>query len=272
MDREIDTAEERKETFGDRIRRFRTAAGLSQVELAALLYVSKNAVGNWEANRARPDLAKVPELCRLLRIPLSAFFGLPPENGGLSGEARRLLQGYQALDDRNRATVSGMISLLLELQEGERTPVRLDNLCRVYINSERASAGTGHVLSDADGEYVYIHLPHGSRKADEIITVTGDSMAPTFADGDRLLVEHTQQLSEGETGIFVINGQGYVKEYRADGLHSHNPAYDTIRLTENDDVRCVGRVLGIVPENAFANETETELMEKRRRSRRPMRE
>jgi signal peptidase I len=34
----------------------------------------------------------------------------------------------------------------------------------------------------------------------EIITVTGDSMEPTFHDGDDLLVEHTKELSPGEIG------------------------------------------------------------------------
>jgi hypothetical protein len=40
-----------------------------------------------------------------------------------------------------------------------------------------------------------------------------------------------------------------VKEYQRDGLHSHNPKYKTIRPTEDDNIHCIGRVLGVVDDN-----------------------
>lgn len=93
-------------------------------------------------------------------------------------------------------------------------------------------------------------------RADTIITVTGDSMLPTFRDGDELLVEYTPEIREGEIGIFVVAGEGFVKEYRSDGLHSHNPKYKTIRPMQDDNFRCVGRVLGAVTEDMLATPQE----------------
>lgn len=148
--------------------------------------------------------------------------------------------------------------------------MRLEDLRRVYCNSLKASAGTGNMLSDTSGEYMYIHLPkYRHRQADELITVTGDSMEPTFHDGDTLLVEHTATLREGEIGIFTVDGQGYVKEYHRDGLHSHNPAYAVITFQEDEEVRCVGRVLCTIAPEQFASEEEVALMEERRHTRRP---
>lgn len=87
-------------------------------------------------------------------------------------------------------------------------------------------------------------------------------MEPTFHDGDDLLVEHTERLSPGEIGIFIISGEGYVKEYRLDGLHSHNPKYKTIHPSEEDEVRCVGRVLGVIPDSWLATSRERAVLDK----------
>ena len=84
-------------------------------------------------------------------------------------------------------------------------------------------------------------------------------MEPTFYDGDMLLIQHSQEIRIGEIGIFVADGDGYVKEYRADGLHSHNPKYPVLRFTEDDNVRCVGRVLGVLSEKQFASKEDIQI-------------
>ena len=104
--------------------------------------------------------------------------------------------------------------------------------------------------------YVFLRNSRSVCRADTVITVTGDSMLPTFRDGDELLVEYTPEIREGEIGIFVVAGEGFVKEYRSDGLHSHNPKYKTIRPMQDDNFRCVGRVLGAVTEDMLATPQE----------------
>mgnify|MGYP005806388329 FL=1 len=90
-------------------------------------------------------------------------------------------------------------------------------------------------------------------------------MEPTFHVGDDLFIEHTESIEPGEIGIFVANGDGFVKEYQPDGLHSHNPEYPVLRFSEGDDVRCVGRVLGIVEPEQYATDAELEMLEEIRR-------
>ena len=86
-------------------------------------------------------------------------------------------------------------------------------------------------------------------------------MEPTFHHGDQVLVEHTDTLREGEIGVFTIDGEGYVKEYRRDGLHSHNSDYATMTFGEHSEVRCVGRVLGRVQDEQKLTEEEQRQME-----------
>jgi phage repressor protein C with HTH and peptisase S24 domain len=130
----------------------------------------------------------------------------------------------------------------------------------------QASAGIGFDLNGGDeAEYVYVRISREACRADEIITVSGDSMEPTYHNGDDLFVEYTEELNPGEIGIFVASGEGYVKEYQSDGLYSHNRKYPVLRFHEDDNIRCVGRVLGVVSKDQYATNLELEIIEDIRR-------
>ena len=53
-------------SLGEQIRKYRTDAGLTQEELAEKLFVSPQAVSNWELNKDAPDLFKFVQLAREL--------------------------------------------------------------------------------------------------------------------------------------------------------------------------------------------------------------
>lgn len=251
-----------RERYGDVIRRFRTEKGLNQPQLAGLLGVNKNAVSNWEAGRTRPDINTLPVLCAALGISISDFFGAEEAAGSLSRDDQRSLSGYRYLNDANRQIVVKMIDAMLEVQEQEKRKFVECNIRRLFKNAYKTAAGTGNPLDSARrGCYEYLYTDPLVDQADEIITVTGNSMEPTFYDGDMLLVEHTQEIRIGEIGIFIADGDGYVKEYHEDGLHSHNPRYPVLRFTEDDNVRCVGRVLGALNEKQFATKEEIHIWE-----------
>lgn len=55
-------------TIGTRIRNARRAAKMSQAELAALLEVSRQTVFFWESDRAKPDLCRLGDIARELRL------------------------------------------------------------------------------------------------------------------------------------------------------------------------------------------------------------
>ena len=223
--------------FGELIRDYRRRSGLSQEQLGALAGVKKNAVGAWEAGRSRPDVASIPILCRALGIPLQLFFGLEEDPDSLL-----LKEKFARLNAYNRRIILNQMDMLYSMQEGKSArPVKLVSL---FQNDLSAAAGPVSYLEESRGETVYLYPDEMTRHADEIIRVSGNSMSPTFEDGDRVLVHHQDRLKEGEIGIFVNGDAGYIKEYRRDGLYSHNPDYAPIRFSENDSVRCVGRVLG----------------------------
>ncbi len=86
-------------------------------------------------------------------------------------------------------------------------------------------------------------------------------MEPTFRDGDDVMIEYTDSLSPGEIGIFFVNGEGFIKEYRKEGLYSHNSGKYPLRtFCLDDEVRCVGRVLGKVTRDMYPDEEEAAIL------------
>ena len=51
-------------TFGEKLQKLRTRAGLSQDQLAKLLDVSRQAVSKWERNEAMPEVEKLVRISR----------------------------------------------------------------------------------------------------------------------------------------------------------------------------------------------------------------
>ena len=117
--------------------------------------------------------------------------------------------------------------------------------CYIQIYSISASAGTGVYLDDSSTEPLQIVHSDIAKRANYAVRVSGDSMEPRFHNGDIVLVETCPSIEIGEIGIFVVNGEGYIKKYGGNQLISLNPKRKNIKLNEDDSVYCRGRVLGV---------------------------
>ena len=234
--------------YGELIRRRRTALGMNQAELAERVGVSRNTVAGWETSHSRPDLGTLPALCRALGISLNAFFGLEKKR---TAEENRVLEIFSALEAQDRESILWQMEALRDRRAEQRrmeAPVPVPKVVTLFRNELGAAAGFGAALGEAQGEKMVLLADRDTERADEVITVCGRSMEPTFYDGDQVLVQHTKELREGEIGIFLVDNEGYIKEYRKDGLHSHNPEFRTMTFHEDQSVRCLGRVIGKVKE------------------------
>ncbi|MBQ9251877.1 MAG: LexA family transcriptional regulator [Clostridia bacterium] len=257
--------------YADRIKEARKAAGLNQQQLAEALGLSRNTVAGWETGHSRPDLDSLPALCKALGLSLGGFFGA--REGVTRGE-RQLLTAFRSLEAEDQQAILWQVEALAagraakrkEKQEQEERHLQHLQLLRgqvvaLYRSNLFAAAGTGFPLEGEQGEAVWLWKDESTEKANEIVTVNGHSMEPTFDHGDQVLVQHTDRLREGEIGLFLVDGEGYIKEYRADGLYSHNSDYAPLRFSENSDVRLVGRVLGKVKAEQRLTEEEKRWLE-----------
>ena len=261
------TAAFNRATYGEVIRSNRVRMGLSQPQLASILDTSKNYVSNWEMGRARPDMNMIPALCAALGITISEFFGVHGDTNQMTERERQHMENYILLGEHDRAAVDALTETLVSLADTELRKRCQEDFIYIFHNDNVAAAGTLNYLGDdATGEEEPLRRDYYTERADEIITVDGDSMEPTFRDGDDLLIEHTETLSYGEIGIFIINGEGFVKEYRENGVYSHNAEnYPFRRFLPGDNVRIVGRVLGKVSRQQRPTKKESAVLDEIRR-------
>ena len=229
-------------TFGETLATCRKARGLSQVELAERLTalgceVSNQAVSKWEKELTQPNARQFLTLCDVLEVE--------DIRGEFSGGEGGLLAG---LNREGRQKVQEYIRLLRESgrfavrpREGEVVALRT-----LPLYSLAVSAGTGQFLDGEDYEMVEVgaEVPEGSNFG---VRVAGDSMEPRFHNGQTVWVRQQRSLMTGEIGIFLYDGNAYLKQLIArDGavaLHSLNPRYEDIRVSDALPLRVLGKVL-----------------------------
>ena len=121
----------------------------------------------------------------------------------------------------------------------------------VYVTTlyhQPVSAGNGENAAYDYSETVQLKKmpPNGTSY---IVPVQGDSMEPLFSDGDKVFVRAQIDIEPGQTGVFYMDGQMWIKELGDGVLLSRNPKYPPRPMT--DDVRCQGLVLGVCDESYF---------------------
>ena len=250
--------EERRARTGQLIRKYRIAAGMDQAALATVLGYTKTAIGNWELGLTRPDLDVIPILCRRLRIPVNELLDMDAEVC-LPAEDRALLSSFHLLNKYNRKTVCQLIDRLSFAQDEE---IR-SNLRRQYrpisLYEEPAAAGVGTpMVSDGSGVTAYVRA---DTPGNCLIRVNGRSMEPVYPHNRYVYVDTSADVGIGQVGIFIVNGESYIKERQADGLHSYNPRFPTTVPGPDSVLSFFDRVLGLVEEDDLATGEKAEQVE-----------
>lgn len=138
-----------------------------------------------------------------------------------------------------------MIQAFMDIREDAKT-TQEEKTIIIHHSLFKVSAGTGTVLDDENTEEWRILKNYYTKNADFCVTVTGDSMEPTYKDGDIVLVRATPEIRKGEVGVFLLNGEGFIKELGDGCLISHNVSYENIPVTAEDQFVCFGTVLGVL--------------------------
>ena len=232
------------DALGKTIAKHRKEHKMSQPDLAKKLTeqgfpIKVSAISAWETGATQPTAGMFLKICEILEITdiYEEFIGINTKN---------LLS---QLNEKGVEKALDYIRLLILSGEYKKPepvviPFRLRN---IPLFDLPASAGTGHFL---DGEnYELIEVGNDvPESADFGIKVSGDSMTPRFQDKQIVWVQKTEQLYDGEIGIFYLDGNAYIKKLQsnADGtfLISLNPAYAPIKVKADSNFTTFGRVVG----------------------------
>lgn len=178
---------------------------------------------------------------------LSEMKNAPP----YSEEALKLAKDYDGLDVHGKRIVR-MVADEEKARCATSDPAeQLEQEKVIYIfpgYTSPMSAGTGQPAGDEYPEN-YRLVKEPPRRASFIAPVSGDSMEPTYNNGDLVFVRVQEKVEIGEIGVFWMDGQQWIKECGDGELISHNPDYGPRKMTE--DVRCQGLVLCVCDESYF---------------------
>lgn len=250
--------------IGKSITRFRLASGLSRAELAKRMEMTLGGVSAWEYGRTRPDIDSLKKLCAVLGVTSDELLGIEGTYSQLSDEEKSLIDTYRLLPEQERKYMNGIADIMKQTAQTQRVkPVRLvqsagnknkrANIVTLPLNPLSICAGDGIFLEDGtESEVITLKYSPELSRCDEVVRVSGHSMEPEYEDGDLVLVKHTDSIDFGQVGIFVVDGEGIIKQYQKDGLHPFNKEFSVIRPGEDAQVRCFGRVLGKVTSDMLA--------------------
>lgn len=228
--------------MGKKIEYLRKKKGMTLEELGNKVGVGKSTVRKWEngmiANMRRDKIAKIAAALDVSPGELMGWHVVEstPEIAMTEWE-KELLKKYRVLDHRGKNMVEVLIDQEYCWVTGDND---MENEEYLYLGRV-AAAGTWVYPGDIPLERISVRKLNG---ADFVVGVSGDSMQPTYEDGDKVYVKKTTDIEFGDIGLFVVNGYYYIKEYAPDGLRSHNPKYNLI--PKDAGIIVVGKVLAKV--------------------------
>lgn len=145
------------------------------------------------------------------------------------------------------------ISLFNDSDSSDENVIKID-----YYTDVFASCGAGSIVFSDEK----VQLPvstlliggYSKQKTYSMINATGDSMAPTIDNGDRLIVEHWNgaQIQDNKVYVFCFNNEFFVKRLSKNLdeiiIKSDNPEYRTrtINGSTADELTLIGKIVGVI--------------------------
>lgn len=267
-------------TFGERLTDLRISNGYAKRnEFADKIGIPSTTLRNYETGAREPGHTFLKRVSELFNVSVDYLLGLTDEQEVLNSFRLKSteydhIKGYRALDDHGRESVDITLTRetmrveslaakdqrIAELEAAQAPTGRriipfidlqphISNMSHMVEYFRSASAGDGVFIMGSEGtEQVRIPDVPGVHEMDYVIKISGTSMEPDYHDEDVVLVSRTAEMHYGDVGIFVINGKAYIKEYGKYELMSRNPESPNIKISEYDNIVCMGKVVGRIRE------------------------
>ena len=145
-------------SFGEQLRKRREELGISRVELAGRLGISRSAVGNYETGVSAPKEEVLLRLFNALEADPNYLYrgSYLYQSGPDTDEEQALLEGYRRLSLAGRQTVHTMVRALEDLQqESERLQPRQDSRT-IPLYASPAAAGYAAPVFNEDLSLIHI--------------------------------------------------------------------------------------------------------------------
>ena len=197
--------------FSENLRRIRFERHMTQEEFADLLGTTKQNISRYESGAVSPKISTAEVMAEKLGMTLSELNGSEDLPGKLPSNIRPISALHH-----------------------QRVPLI-------------GSVAAGEPIYDPEDLGVYVESPVD---ADAAITIRGDSMIPTYQDGDLVYIKARPDVPEGAVAVVFLDDEATLKHVykRPTGLTlwSDNTAYAPMNIEFEDynNIRIFGVPVG----------------------------
>lgn len=257
-------------SVGSRMKERRESLGMTQVQLADLLGVTKGAIGNYETDANSPKASILYKVFEVLQCDANYLFQDEIKERraytASPAEMEHLVKRYRSLDAYGQEAVDGVLDVEWRRCRDEEAAKRQreaelsgaaaaqgePRLQPKLIPLFDSPAAAGYA-SPVMGEGVVMFEPpeDAPEQAQLAIRIRGDSMEPYIEDGSIVYIERAP-LEVGDLGIFYYDGDTFCKQYYKDKLgmvylfslnRARSDADIMIPASSNSTFQCFGRVI-----------------------------
>jgi len=199
-------AEREKNIIGTRIKEARKKRGITLAQFSEQLgafgvTISKGAASKWETGETIPNAYQM----------VAAFNALDMED-----QISFFMENYvPVLNDEGMRRVREYKSDLIASGKYRPAPRVLTSIryIEMPVSDLAVSAGTGAFLDEGNFDMISFPEDKVPDGADFGVRVSGDSMEPVYHDGQIVWVQECDHLNIGEVGVFICDGEGFLKAY-----------------------------------------------------------
>lgn len=248
-------------TITERIFVLLSQKDIKQKQFAELINVNEKTVSAWKKNNSLPPLNKISNISDVLGVSIDFLLTGKEKTSNYDSDLRDLIKNYNTVDECSKALIRERATALAELEAAKKKDTVKIPLKQSSKQTETeeitepeyislpfpalpASAGAGEYLHEDTTSYIKVPATNLTGRASFALRVHGDSMEPAYFDGDIVLVAADADVNIGDIGIFIVNGEGFIKERGKDRLISLNNKYKDIRIGSDDTCVCKGKVIG----------------------------
>lgn len=250
-------------SIADRIKKGMEIRGLKQADIVKMTGIGKSSMSTYLSGQYAPKQKNIYKIAKAMNVNEEWLLGfdVPMERTNndvgpsvasdgsfvkISEDKKTLLTNYDKLNSLGRQEAVKRVKELTYLDMYTETLAQskiIPLISKPYYPMP-ASAGKGLDIQNAFAEFREVSDTSLNRRADFLVRVSGDSMEPKYHDGDTVLVISQTAVDVGDIGVFVLNGDAYIKKFGDTELISLNESYPPIQIMDTDSFYCRGKVIG----------------------------
>lgn len=235
--------------FSTELDKLMNAFDMSNEKLGELVGVNRTTVSRWRSGERSPKLEKLPEIAAVFNVDTRTFVG--------EGQKTSIETIYNQLEKPRQTKVYNFAEHQLE----EQNRAKNDNKVIAFMPTRNHDVDVAGILTAGGGTYndkstiETVTVGNPPEQYDLAFKVSGDSMYPTFQDGEIVFVKETMEIYNGQIGAVEINQEAFIKKMYLEGNNLRlvslntdvdedgNRLYPDFYANEKDDLYIIGRVI-----------------------------